>query len=145
MWQFCFRRTATIRISLVAQMVKGPPAMQETRVQSLGQEDPLQKEMATYSSTLVWKIPWLDCYMLSVLCYQLYVISIYNIYWYVIVHGVSKTRTQLSDFTFTFFHFKVWCVQLLEEFKERNMHPGLGNWIGYPRCFWLAGAEVTKL
>ena len=65
--------------------------------------------------------------------------------WYVIVHGVSKSRTQPSDFTFTFFHFKVWYVQLLEEFKERNMHPGLGNWIGYPHCFWLAGAEVTKL
>ena len=39
--------------SLVAQMVKNPPAMQETWVQSLGQEDPLEKEMATHSSTLV--------------------------------------------------------------------------------------------
>ena len=40
------------RASLVAQLVKNPPAMQETWVQSLGQEDPLEKEMATHSSTL---------------------------------------------------------------------------------------------
>ena len=37
--------------------VKNPPALQETRVQSLGQEDPLEKEMATYSSVLAWEIP----------------------------------------------------------------------------------------
>ena len=43
---------------LVAQMVKTPPAVQETWVQSLGQEDPLEKEMATHSSTLAWRIPW---------------------------------------------------------------------------------------
>ena len=46
--------------SLVAQRVKHPPAMQETRVQSLGQEDPLEKEMATHSSTHAWKIPWME-------------------------------------------------------------------------------------
>ena len=46
--------------SLVAQMVKLLPAMQETRVQSLGQEDPLEKEMATHSSILAWKIPWME-------------------------------------------------------------------------------------
>ena len=43
--------------SLVAQMVKHPPTMRETRAQSLGQEDPLEKEMATDSSILAWKIP----------------------------------------------------------------------------------------
>ena len=43
--------------SLVAQMVKNLPAMQETRVQPLGQEDPLEKEMATHSSILAWEIP----------------------------------------------------------------------------------------
>ena len=42
---------------LVVQMVKHLPTMQETRVQSLGQEDPLEKEMATHSSILAWKIP----------------------------------------------------------------------------------------
>ena len=44
--------------SLVAQMVKRPSTMQETQVQSLGWEDPLEKEMATHSGTLAWKIPW---------------------------------------------------------------------------------------
>ena len=46
--------------SLVAQMVKHLPTMQETQVRSLGREDPLEKEMATHSSTLVWKIPWTE-------------------------------------------------------------------------------------
>ena len=46
--------------SLVAQMVKRLPAMQETRVQFLGWEDPLEKEMAVHSSTLAWKIPWTE-------------------------------------------------------------------------------------
>ena len=41
-------------------MVKHLPAMQETLVRSLGQEDPLEKEMATHSSILAWKIPWLE-------------------------------------------------------------------------------------
>ena len=41
----------------MAQMVKCLPTMQETRVQSLGQEDPLEKEMAAHSSILAWKIP----------------------------------------------------------------------------------------
>ena len=46
--------------SLVAQLVKNPPAMRETWVQSLGQEDPLEKEMATHCSFLAWKIPWTE-------------------------------------------------------------------------------------
>ena len=45
------------RTSLVAQMVKSLPTMQETRVPSLGWEDPLEKEMAIHSSTIAWKIP----------------------------------------------------------------------------------------
>ena len=48
------------KASLVAQMVKHMPAMWETWVQSLDQEDPLEKEIATQSSTLVWKIPWME-------------------------------------------------------------------------------------
>ena len=46
--------------SLVAQSVKSLPAMQETWVQSLGQEDHLEKEMATQSSILAWRIPWTE-------------------------------------------------------------------------------------
>ena len=41
-------------------MVKNLPAVQETRVRSLGQEDPLEKEMATHSSILAWKVPWTE-------------------------------------------------------------------------------------
>ena len=46
--------------SLVAQMVKKLPAMWETQVWSLSQEDPLEKEMATHSSILAWEIPWTE-------------------------------------------------------------------------------------
>ena len=46
--------------SLVAQGVKRLPTMWETWVRSLGREDPLEKEMATHSSTLAWKIPWTE-------------------------------------------------------------------------------------
>ena len=46
--------------SLVAQMIKHLPTMPETWVQSLGQEDLLEKEMATHSSILAWKIPWTE-------------------------------------------------------------------------------------
>ena len=59
--------------SLIAQLVKNPPAMQETPVQFLGWEDPLEKEKATHCSILAWRIPWT-------------------------VHGVIKSQTRLSDF-----------------------------------------------
>ena len=57
--KYCVSLCHTLGASLVAQTVKRLPAMQETRVQSLGWEDPLEKEMATHSSILAWKIPWL--------------------------------------------------------------------------------------
>ena len=44
----------------MAQTVKNLPVMQEIRVQSLGQEDPLEKRMATHSSILAWRIPWTE-------------------------------------------------------------------------------------
>ena len=44
----------------MAQTVKNPPAVQETLVQSLGQEDPLEEGMATHFSILVWRIPWTE-------------------------------------------------------------------------------------
>ena len=46
--------------SLVAQMVKRLSTMRETRVQSLGQDDPLEKAMAIHSSAIAWKIPWME-------------------------------------------------------------------------------------
>ena len=68
--------------SLVAQRVKRLPAMRETEVRLLSQEDPLEKEIATHSGTLAWKIPCTEkpCGL----------------------HVVIKSRTRLSDFTFTF-------------------------------------------
>ena len=48
------------RASLVAQMVKNLPAMQETQVRSLHHKDPLEEEMATHSSILAWRIPWTE-------------------------------------------------------------------------------------
>ena len=68
-----------LRISLVAQMVKNPLAMQETWVRSLGWEDPLEEGMATYSNILAWRIP-MD-----------------RGAWRATVHGVTKSQTQLSD------------------------------------------------
>ena len=52
--------TASYTASLVAQLVKNLPAVQETQVQSVSWEDPLEEEMATHSSTLAWKIPWME-------------------------------------------------------------------------------------
>ena len=48
----------TLITSLVAQLVKNPPAVQETPVQSLSREDPLEKGTATHSNILAWRIPW---------------------------------------------------------------------------------------
>ena len=45
---------------MVAQRLKYLPTMQETQIQSLGWEDPLEKEMATHSSILAWRIPWME-------------------------------------------------------------------------------------
>ena len=63
----------------MAQLVKNPPVMQETQVRSLGQKDPLEKEMATHSSILVWKIPWTE---------ELGRLQ---------TNGVTKSWTRLSD------------------------------------------------
>ena len=65
--------------SLVAQMVKNPPAMWETWVRSLGQEDPLEEGMATHSSVLAWRI-LMD-----------------RGAWWATVHGVAKSQKRLSD------------------------------------------------
>ena len=59
-------------------MVKYMPTMQETQIQFLGQDDPLEKRMAIHSSILAWRIPWTE----------------------VTVHGVTKSRTQQSNFHF---------------------------------------------
>ena len=68
-----------LRASLVAQMVKNLPVMRETWIRSLGQEEPLEKEMATHSSILAWKIP-MDRGV-----------------WWATVQGVAKSQTPLSN------------------------------------------------
>ena len=57
---FCLSPSLVYWPSLVVQTVKNLPAMQETLVQSLGREDPLEKGMATHSSILAWRIPWTE-------------------------------------------------------------------------------------
>ena len=60
MCNYLYVTYTSIQTSLVAQMVKSLLTVQETRVQSLHQEDPLEKEMATHSSILDWRIPWTE-------------------------------------------------------------------------------------
>ena len=59
-YQYSQSSLFTITTSLVAQLVKNPPAMQEVPVQSLGQKDPLEKKMATQSSILAWEVSWTE-------------------------------------------------------------------------------------
>ena len=65
---------------LVAQVVNNPPAMQETWVRSLGQENPLEKGIATHSSVLAWRIP-MDR----------------GAWWATVYEGFTKSQTELSD------------------------------------------------
>ena len=58
LWGRIIRKELRLRASLVVQLVKNPPALRETWVQSLGWEDPLEKGKATHSSILAWRIPW---------------------------------------------------------------------------------------
>ena len=67
------------RASLVAQVIKNPPAKQETWVRSLGWEDPLEEDMATHSCILAWRI-LMD-----------------RGAWWATIHGVTKSQTGLSD------------------------------------------------
>ena len=64
----------------MTQMVKNPPAMQETQVRSLGWKDPLEKEMIVYSRILAWRIPWTE-----------EPDGLHT------VRGIAKSRTRLND------------------------------------------------
>ena len=88
--------------SLVAQLVKNPPAMWETWGRSLDWENTLEEDMATHSSILAWRIPE-D-----------------RGAWWAAVHRIARSRTRLSDFTFTF-HFHA-----LE--KEMATHSSVLAW-----------------
>ena len=84
-----------------AQLVKNPPAMWQTWVQTLGWEDPLEKGKATHSSVLACRIPW----------------TVY------IVHGVGRSRTRLS--TFHFLNLFVTSAVFVGVFKHRDDRPRL--------------------
>ena len=60
LWKHRTQYLKSVKDYPTAQMVKNLPAMQKTQVQSLGQEDPLEKETATQSSILAWRIPWTE-------------------------------------------------------------------------------------
>ena len=82
-------------------MVKNLPVVWETRVQSLGQKDPLEKEMETHSSILVWRILWTRGA------------------WQATVHGVAKSRTWLSD---KHIHFHLGVKVFLSSTNERIVY-----------------------
>ena len=91
--------------SLVAQKVKNPPAMGETWVQSLGQEDPLEEGMATHFSILVWRIP-MD-----------------RGAWWATVHSVTKSQTQLKQLsmhacTHTYTHTHIYICNAQEKSQK---------------------------
>ena len=107
----------------MAQMVKNLPATQETWVQSLGEEGPLEKEIVTYScilfffhhsSILVWRRQW---HPLQYSCLEN---PMGGGAWWAAVHGVAKSWARLSNFTFTF-HFYA-----LE--KEMAAHSSILAW-----------------
>ena len=96
----------TTGASLVAQSIKNSPALQETWVQSLGQEDVLEKRMATYSNILAWKT------------------SMDRGAWRATVHGITKSRTRLKNFIFTYRCIvNVWLVKKKNKvYTDKHLH-----------------------
>ena len=117
------RRLASLtpQASLVAQMIHKLPAMQETQVQSLGWEDPLEKEMATHSSFPAWRIPWTE------------------------VHRVTKRSwTWLSNFHFTFPPKREFLLPNHLEWSETNVSETETLAIsGSPACRWQIWGLVS--
>ena len=109
--------------SLVAQMVKNPPAMQETWVWSLGWEDPLQEGMATHSSILTWKIP-MDTGA-----------------WQATVHEVTTSQTQLNDYQSKYniiidFHVMARTVDSEWTLLGALLRQQMSNVWGQQKCQW---------
>ena len=102
--EFCWFNV-TFAVSLIAQLVKNPPAMWEAWVRSLGWEDSQEKGKATHSSVLTWRVPW------------------------TVVHGVAKSRTRLSDFHFLASQVAPWQSVPVNagDAKDAGLIPGLGR------------------
>ena len=118
----------------MAQTVKRLPTMWETQVQTLGQEDLLEKEMATHSSILAWTIPWMEKPG------RLHT-----------VHGVAKSRTWLRDFTFTLKY--MWRRgEKSEERRDRRRNSeskwthGRGKEFCFAQCLnpWVGREKASK-
>ena len=138
------------KASLVAQWVKHLPIMRETRVWSLGWEDPLEKEMATHSSTLAWKIPWtekpgrLQSMGLQRVGHDwatfLSFLSFHDLKWKwkflsrVWLFETSWTRAFQAPLSMEFSSKKteVFCHSLLQE-----IFPTQGSNSGLPHCRWI--------
>ena len=108
--------TGRLQKTLVVHKVKHLPAMRETWIQSLDQEDPLEKEMATHSSTRAWYIPWTEEPGTAT------------------VHGVTESRTQRSNFTV--FHFPTSGTSGKEPACQCRRHKrhGFDPWVGKIPC-----------
>ena len=114
------------RDSPVAQMVKNLPAMQETWVQSLGREDPLEKETATHSINLAWAISWI------------------REAWQASVHGVKKSQTWLSNY-----HSLTPCIygfpggSVVKNLPSMQERPGFDPWFG--KILWRRAWPPTPV
>ena len=159
--------------SLVAQMVKRLLSTWETRVWSLGQEDPLEKESATHSSTLAWKIPWTGepgrlQFMGSQRVGHDWATSLHfsswekvgegngnplqyswlespmdGGAWWAAVHGVAKSQTWLNDFTFTF-HFQAFEKEMATHSSVLAWRiPGTGSLVGC-RLWGCTESDMTE-
>ena len=115
--------------SLVTQLVKKSPAMQDTWVQSLGWEGPLEKGMSTHSSILAWKIPyspWGQGYDNS-LQYSCLENPKDRGAWQSTVHGVTKSWARLSDFTSFHISISQMCI-FLAEYKSHASPLDIWKW-----------------
>ena len=105
----------------MAQLVRNPPAMWETWVQSLAWEDPLEKRITTHSSILAWRIPWT-------------------------IHLVAKSRTQLSDFHFTSLSRRTTMIHILISYCNSYWIPnGSGEKIIFKSGFSILGKVTISL
>ena len=110
LYEISYLMSSSKRTFLVAQLVKNPPAMQETPVRFPGWEDPLDKGKATHSSILAWRS--MDC----------------------IVHGVTKSQAWLSNFHFTSLHtfFAERYFQNLRNYSSGKCYPNLHDCLLFP-------------